>query len=190
MSWVPRPRSGRLVRPQERRARPPRRLMDGPPVKSAAQLALERELTPSVFLRSSETAAVNGGGAGVLPVSDSLGSSGSRSRAVSELFDPQRRRSDPRTSARDPAVHHPERQLPGLHARNRHQFRAPGHDHLRHRLRYFRRRRQGGAARARQQARRRDARPGRARHEPALYPMDRSAHAHGRRGAARFARNR
>jgi type IV secretion system protein VirB10 len=59
---------------------------NGLPVKSAAQLALERELTPSVFLRSSETAAVNGGGAGVLPVSDSLGSAGNdRGRLASYL---------------------------------------------------------------------------------------------------------
>jgi type IV secretion system protein VirB10 len=50
---------------------------NGPPVKSAAQLALERELTPSVFLRSSEAAAVTGAGPGLPPVSESLGPTGS-----------------------------------------------------------------------------------------------------------------
>ena len=41
----------------------------GPPVKSAAQLTLERQLTPSVLLRSSEI--VNGAGAGMMPVPES-----------------------------------------------------------------------------------------------------------------------
>jgi type IV secretion system protein VirB10 len=40
----------------------------GPPAKTPAQLALERQLTPSVFLRSSE--AVHGAGGGLMPVSD------------------------------------------------------------------------------------------------------------------------
>jgi type IV secretion system protein VirB10 len=42
---------------------------NGPAVKTAAQLAMERQLTPSVFLRSSETVTANGAGA-LLPVSD------------------------------------------------------------------------------------------------------------------------
>jgi type IV secretion system protein VirB10 len=61
---------------------------NGPPVKSAAQLALERELTPSVFLRSSEMASVTGGGAGVLPVSDSLGSSGTDHGRLASYLSP------------------------------------------------------------------------------------------------------
>lgn len=40
----------------------------GPPVKSTAQLAMERQLTPSVFLRSSQ--AVNGSGGGPMPTSE------------------------------------------------------------------------------------------------------------------------
>jgi len=48
---------------------------NGLPVKTASQLAMERELTPSVFLRSSEAA--NGAGSGVLPVSDGSAASGS-----------------------------------------------------------------------------------------------------------------
>jgi type IV secretion system protein VirB10 len=51
----------------------------GPPVKSASQLALERELTPSVFLRSSET--INGTGNGLMSGSESPGTSGSGERA-------------------------------------------------------------------------------------------------------------
>jgi len=63
--------------------------VDGsPPVKSAAQLALERELTPSVFLRSSETAAASGGGTGLLPVSDSPGPSGSDRGRLSSYLSP------------------------------------------------------------------------------------------------------
>jgi type IV secretion system protein VirB10 len=59
----------------------------GAPVKSAAQLALERELTPSsVFLRSSETSSATSTGTGLLPVSDNPGTSGSdRGRLASYL---------------------------------------------------------------------------------------------------------
>jgi type IV secretion system protein VirB10 len=56
-----------------------------PVVKSAAQLALERELTPSVFLRSSETVAGNSG-VGALPVAESPGApSGERGQLSSYL---------------------------------------------------------------------------------------------------------
>jgi type IV secretion system protein VirB10 len=40
----------------------------GPPLKTASQLAMERQLTPSVFLRSSEAA--NGAGNGLIPGSE------------------------------------------------------------------------------------------------------------------------
>jgi type IV secretion system protein VirB10 len=49
--------------------------VNGPPVKTAAQIAMERELTPSVFLRSSETVTANGAGNGLIPVSDGAGAS-------------------------------------------------------------------------------------------------------------------
>ncbi len=49
---------------------------NGPTVKTAAQLALERELSPSVFLRSSETVTANGAGTAPPPVSDSPAASG------------------------------------------------------------------------------------------------------------------
>jgi type IV secretion system protein VirB10 len=59
---------------------------NGPPVKTAAQIAMERELTPSVFLRSSEVAA-NGPASGLLPVSDgtAAASGGERGRLSSYL---------------------------------------------------------------------------------------------------------
>jgi type IV secretion system protein VirB10 len=59
----------------------------GPPAKSAAQLALERQLAPSsVFLRSSETAGATGGSTGVQPVSDNPGPLGNdRGRLASYL---------------------------------------------------------------------------------------------------------
>jgi type IV secretion system protein VirB10 len=60
----------------------------GAPVKSAAQLALERELTPSVFLRSSETAAAPGGGTGVPPVADSPGPLGNEHGRLASYLSP------------------------------------------------------------------------------------------------------
>jgi type IV secretion system protein VirB10 len=54
-------------------------IASGPPVKTASQLALERELTPSVFLRSSETA--NGTGNGLMPGSESPSAPGGGERA-------------------------------------------------------------------------------------------------------------
>ena len=55
---------------------------NGPAVKSAAQLALERELTPSVFLRSSETIT---NGTGALPVAESPSTGGERGQLSSYL---------------------------------------------------------------------------------------------------------
>jgi type IV secretion system protein VirB10 len=61
---------------------------NGPPVKTASQLAMERQLTPSVFLRSSETVAGNGAGSALLPVSDSSGASGSERGQIASYLTP------------------------------------------------------------------------------------------------------
>jgi type IV secretion system protein VirB10 len=63
-------------------------LANGPPVKTASQLAMERQLTPSVFLRSSETA--NGAGNGLIPVSvsDSPGAAGSEHGQLASYMTP------------------------------------------------------------------------------------------------------
>jgi type IV secretion system protein VirB10 len=58
----------------------------GPPVKTASQLAMERQLTPSVFLRPSETA--NGAGNGLLPGSDSPGAPGSERGQLASYLTP------------------------------------------------------------------------------------------------------
>jgi type IV secretion system protein VirB10 len=56
---------------------------NGPPVKTASQLAMERQLTPSVFLRSSETA--NSAGNGLPPASDSPAAGGEHGQLASYL---------------------------------------------------------------------------------------------------------
>jgi type IV secretion system protein VirB10 len=61
---------------------------NGPSVKTPAQLALERQLTPSVFLRSSETAAVTGGGTGLRPGTDSPGASGAEHGQLASYLTP------------------------------------------------------------------------------------------------------
>ena len=61
---------------------------NGPTVKTAAQLAMERELTPSVFLRSSETVTANGAGSALLPVSDSPSASGGEHGQLSSYLAP------------------------------------------------------------------------------------------------------
>lgn len=63
-------------------------MANGPPVKTASQLAMERQLTPSVFLRSSETA--NGAGNGLIPVSvsDSPGAAGSEHGQLASYMTP------------------------------------------------------------------------------------------------------
>jgi type IV secretion system protein VirB10 len=58
----------------------------GPPVKSVAQLALERQLTPSVFLRSSE--AVTAAGTGVIPAAETPASPGSDRGQLSGYLTP------------------------------------------------------------------------------------------------------
>jgi type IV secretion system protein VirB10 len=59
-----------------------------PPVKSAAQLALERELTPSVFLRSSEAVTATGAGNGVPPAADSVGGTGGERGQLASYLSP------------------------------------------------------------------------------------------------------
>jgi type IV secretion system protein VirB10 len=58
---------------------------NGPAVKSAAQLEMERELTPSVFLRSSETVT---NGVGALPVSESPSAPGGERGQLSSYLTP------------------------------------------------------------------------------------------------------
>jgi len=59
---------------------------NGPTGKTAAQLAMERELTPSVFLRSSETA--NGTGSGLIPGPESPGAAGSEHGQLASYLNP------------------------------------------------------------------------------------------------------
>jgi type IV secretion system protein VirB10 len=59
---------------------------NGPTGKTAAQLAMERELTPSVFLRSSETA--NGTGGGLIPGPESPGAAGSEHGQLASYLNP------------------------------------------------------------------------------------------------------
>jgi type IV secretion system protein VirB10 len=60
----------------------------GPTAKSGAEIAMERELTPSVFLRSSETGPADGVGKGLLPVSDGTGASGAEHGQLSSYLTP------------------------------------------------------------------------------------------------------
>ena len=59
---------------------------NGPTGKTAAQLAMERELTPSVFLRSSETA--NGTGSGLNPGPESPGAPGGEHGQLASYLNP------------------------------------------------------------------------------------------------------
>jgi type IV secretion system protein VirB10 len=61
-------------------------LPSGPPSKSASQLALERQLTPSVFLRSSETA--NAVGTGVMPAAETSVTTGNDRGQLSGYLTP------------------------------------------------------------------------------------------------------
>jgi type IV secretion system protein VirB10 len=61
---------------------------NGPTVKTAAQLTMERQLTPSVFLRSSETTTGNGTGTGLLPVSDSSAATGGERGQLGSYLNP------------------------------------------------------------------------------------------------------
>jgi len=61
-------------------------LPSGPPAKSASQLALERQLTPSVFLRSSEAA--NAVGTGVIPAAETSVTTGNDRGQLSGYLTP------------------------------------------------------------------------------------------------------
>ena len=189
----------------------------GPAQPTAADRALERRLAGAVFTRHNAESAAGAAAAGPgeadahiymypepspgavggglaagasagapLTASTSQAGDGNLSARLRPTADPGRAR----TGAADAATAAAEGRVHRLHARDRDRLDAARHDDLRDGDGQLQRGRQGGAARARHQARRRDARAGAAGGGARVRAVDGGAHADRRRRAACFAGHR